>query len=103
MLTVHLFIFEQVEDMVGGLVNQAAQAVNFTNASFLPQQAQTSLNDFANASIQNINVTGKFSEGACLSGLVKILCRSLDQCTLPTLIYSLALFMVKLASLLPIQ
>ena len=44
--------------MVGGLVNQAAQTVNFTSTSFLPEQAQTSLNDFANASIQNINVTG---------------------------------------------
>ena len=58
-LSMHSFVFEQIEDMVGGLVNQAAQTVNFTNTSFLPEQAQTFLNDFVNASIQNINVTGK--------------------------------------------
>lgn len=39
------------------LVNEAAGTFNFTNTSFLPDEAQTSLKMFTNANVQNINIT----------------------------------------------
>ena len=44
--------------MVDGLVNEAANNFNFTNTSFLPEQAQMSLNMFVGANVQDINITG---------------------------------------------
>lgn len=46
----------QIENMVEGLVNEAFQ---FTNTSFLPEEAMTSLQEFVDADVQSINITGK--------------------------------------------
>ena len=41
--------------MVEGLVNEAFQ---FTNTTFLPEEAMTSLQEFVDADVQSINITG---------------------------------------------
>lgn len=51
-------ISNQIETLVDGLIEGAAESFNFTENSFLPDQALDAINEFVNASVQNINITG---------------------------------------------
>ena len=48
----------QFENLVDGLIEGAADSFNFNDNSFLPNDAQTALDGFVNASVGNINISG---------------------------------------------
>ena len=41
-----------------GLIEGAAGSFNFTNTSFLPEDAQNAINDFVGSNVSAINITG---------------------------------------------
>ena len=48
----------QFENIVDGLIEGAANSFNFDNNSFLPEVAQSALNGFVGANVDNINISG---------------------------------------------
>ena len=53
----------QFENLVDGLIEGAADSFNFTDNSFLPDQARSALDGFVGADVSEINISGK-----CLHG-----------------------------------
>lgn len=41
-----------------GLIEGAAESFNFTENSFLPDEARRAINDFVGANVSSINITG---------------------------------------------
>ena len=55
---IDLLLFLKVQEMVDNLNKDAAGTFNFTNSSFLPDQTRMSVNEFVDANVQNISITG---------------------------------------------
>ena len=53
-----LICYTQVENLVDGLIEGAAGSFNFTNTSFLPENAQDAINMFVDSDVAGINITG---------------------------------------------
>ena len=49
----------QFENLVDGLIEGAADSFNFNDNSFLPERARSALNEFVDANVSNINISGK--------------------------------------------
>ena len=53
--------------MLQGVLENTTNDFNFNSTSFLPDSAQTALEEFRNASVDQINITGEILDIMCKS------------------------------------
>lgn len=59
----------QIKQMLDNVLSNATNDFNFNDTSFLPLTAQEALDEFRNASVEQINITGEITwpVGYCMS------------------------------------